>query len=54
MKNYFKRTWKNKIFALILLLCGYIPMYVEKDATAFVFMLIFAVPLFFASKDYTK
>ena len=53
-KNYIKRTWKNKLIAIIFIILGYITTIPENDATAFVFILLFAIPLFFANKDLSK
>ena len=47
-----KKTWKNKLAALGLALVGYLSMLPEKDATAFVFLLMFAIPLFFAKENH--
>ncbi len=47
-----KKTWKNKLVSLILVLLGYLTTFIDGDATAFAFMLIIAVPLFFAKKNY--
>ena len=51
-KMNIKKTWKNKLAALGLALVGYLSMLPEKDATAFVFLLMFAIPLFFAKENY--
>lgn len=52
-KNLFKRELlKNKIYAVIFLLIGYVVELLSNDATVFVFMLIFfAIPLFFAKEN---
>lgn len=54
MKNYLKRTWKNKLLAIFMLLVGTVPMFTEKDVTALVFIAIFAIPLFFTKTDIFK
>ena len=53
VKNLFKRDLiKNKIYAVIFLLIGYIVELLSNDVTVFVFMLIFfAIPLFFAKEN---
>lgn len=53
VKNLFKRDLiKNKIYAVIFLLIGYIVELLSNDATVLVFMLIFfAIPLFFAKEN---
>lgn len=54
MKDYLKRTWKNKIVSVMLAAVGYASTLIENDGTAFLFLLMFAVPLFFAKKNYIK
>lgn len=46
------KTWKNKLYAIVLLACGYVGIPLENDATAFVFMAMFAIPLFFAKENW--
>lgn len=46
-REYMRETYKNKLTAIGLLACGSLPMLVDKDATVFVFMMVFAIPLFF-------
>lgn len=45
-------TWKNKLCAIGLLACGGVPTLVANDATALVFIGMFAVPLFFAKENW--
>lgn len=52
MKRYLKRTWKNKLAALMLLIAGAIPIWFDGDATMFVLMLMVAIPLFFAKENH--
>lgn len=52
MKEYLKRTWKNKLIALLLLVTSVIPIWLDRDATILALMLVVIVPLFFASRDY--
>lgn len=33
------KTLKNKLYAVVLLICGYLPVLIDKDATALVFFL---------------
>ena len=47
MIKYLKRTWKKKAVALAMALIGYVSTFIDGDATGFVFLLLFAVPLFF-------
>ena len=34
------KTLKNKLYAVVLLICGYLPVLIDKDATALVLTLI--------------
>jgi hypothetical protein len=52
MKEYLKRTWKNKLVALLLLVTSAIPIWLDRDATILALMLVVIVPLFFASRDW--
>ena len=52
MKEYLKRTWKNKVMALVLLFVGIVPILIENDATVFVFLIVMIIPLFFTGKNY--
>lgn len=45
------KTWKNKLYALVLLACGYLGVLIENDATALVFLAMLAIPLFFAKEN---
>lgn len=51
MIKYLKRTWKNKVAALAMALVCYLSTFIDGDATAFVFLLFIAVPLFFYGKE---
>lgn len=42
---------KNKIIAVILALMGYVSALVDGDATAFVFLLMIAIPMFFSKES---
>jgi hypothetical protein len=46
------KTLKNKLYAVVLLICGYLPALIVKDATALVFLALIAVPLFFAKENW--
>ena len=50
MIKYLRRTWKNKVAALAMAGVGYLTIGIDNDATAFVFVLLIAVPLFFTRK----
>ena len=54
MKEYLKRTWKNKVMALLLLLISLVPIRLENDATMLSLMIIVIVPLFFAKRNYIE
>lgn len=51
--KYMRRTWKNKLIAITAISAGMLGVVLEKDATALVFMMFFAVPMFFSSRDWT-
>jgi hypothetical protein len=52
MIKYLRRTWKNKVAALAIAFTGYLSTFIDGDATGFVFLMLIAVPLFFARKNY--
>jgi hypothetical protein len=52
MIKYLKRTYKNKAVALALAGIGYLSIGIENDATAFAFLMLFAIPLFFARRNH--
>ena len=51
--KYMRRTWKNKLIAIAIVCAGMLGVAVEKDGTALVLMLFFAVPMFFSRRDWT-
>jgi hypothetical protein len=51
MIKYLRRTWKNKAVALAFSGLGYLTIWIDYDATAFVFILILSIPLFFAREN---
>jgi hypothetical protein len=51
MIKHLRRTWKNKVAALVIAFAGYLSTFIDGDATAFVFLMLFAVPLFFARRN---
>ncbi len=60
MKKYIKETYKNKLVSILLLLVGIIsinPLFNnigingKPDGTAFILILIIAIPLFFSKKN---
>ena len=46
------KTFKNKLYAVGLMLSGSVPTFLEQDATALVFIGMIAVPLFFAKENW--
>lgn len=46
------KTLKNKLYAVVLLICGYLPVLIDKDATALVFFAFIVIPLFFAKENW--
>ena len=51
MKNYLKRTWKNKVAAVVLMSVGYISMMLDGDGTALVLLTMLSMPLFFVKEN---
>ena len=55
MKNYikrnFKRTWKNKICSVVMLLLGILSAVISDDATALVMIFLFFVVPLWVAKD---
>lgn len=48
--RYFQRTLKQKLYALTMIAIGIVPVWLDGDATALVFVLFFAVPMLISSK----
>lgn len=51
--KYLHNTWKNKLMAMFMVFTGMMGVMILDDATALVFMLFIAVPMFFSRKDWT-
>ena len=51
MKNYLKRTWKNKVTAIVPMAVGYISMLLDGDGTALVLLTMLSMPLFFMREN---
>lgn len=49
-----RRTLKNKLFALVIVMVGALSVLFDMDATFFVVALIFGGCLFFADEDLTE
>lgn len=54
MKQHLKRTWKNKMVALLLLFVCLVPIWLDGDATILALMLVVIVALFFANRNYIE
>lgn len=52
IKHNFRKTYKNKLMAIALLLLGVLSVGIENDATFLGFTLIFAIPLFFEKDNW--
>lgn len=50
--GYWKRTLKNKLYALALLALGVIPILIEGDATLLVLAAFIAIPMFLSRKNW--
>lgn len=46
------KTLKNKLYATVLIILGWLSTLIDGDATAFVFLLMIGVPLFFAKENW--
>ena len=53
-KEYWKRTWKNKILALVLLIVGSSSLLIGRDGTGLVLAIMFALPLLFEKDNCTE
>ena len=49
-----KELLKNKLYALILILIGLVPILIERDGTVFILTLMIGLPLFFAKENWIK
>ena len=52
MIKYIKRTWKNKAVAMAMMVGGYLSTFIGGDANGCVVLMLFAIPLFIAGKNY--
>ena len=48
----FEDEWEDTLVCPVLLICGYLPVLIDKDATALVFFAFIAIPLFFAKENW--
>jgi hypothetical protein len=51
---YLRETWKNKVCALALTGLGLASALLTGDGTGFIFLLLFAIPLFLAMENWIK
>ena len=49
--EYLKRTWKNKLAAVGLIIIGLLALYLDNDITVLVLCSIFAFPLVIAKES---
>lgn len=50
--RYMRRTYKNKIIASLLLSIGWISTLIDNDGTFLLMVAMFAIPLFFAKRNW--
>lgn len=50
--RYMRKTFKNKVCALVLLIAGMIPVWIDGDGTALLFFGCIAVPMFLAKDNW--
>jgi predicted nucleic acid-binding Zn ribbon protein len=50
-KMWKKELLKNKLYALLLVIIGTLSIFIEYDATFFIFALMIGLPLFFAKEN---
>lgn len=51
-RQYMKRTIKNKIVALMLIIGGVLSVFIDGDGTFMIFAVAVGIALFFAKKNY--
>lgn len=50
-KRYIRRTYKNKLCALALIILGLLTVFIEYDATFFIVTLLIGIPLFLEKEN---
>lgn len=50
--NHIRKTYKNKLLALAMLVLGALTIPLENDLTAFILIAMFAIPAFFAKENW--
>lgn len=51
-RQYVKRTIKNKIVALMLIILGVLSVFIDGDCTFMIFAVTVSIALFFAKNNY--
>lgn len=51
-KFNWKETRRNKIYAILLVVAGALPLIFDRDITALIFTIMIGLPLFFTTKKY--
>jgi hypothetical protein len=51
MKEHFKKTWKNKVASVLLLLLGIFALILDRDITVLTICSVIAIPLFICTED---
>lgn len=51
IKKNLRRTYKNKLCAIALIIIGFLPIYIENDATVLVVLSMIGIPLFFEKEN---
>ena len=51
-RQYMKKTIKNKIVALILIILGVLSVFIDGDGTFMIFAVAVSIALFFAKNNY--
>ena len=50
--RHFRKTWKNKLCVLALIMLGLLTPIISGDATVLVFTLLIGIPLFFVKENF--
>ncbi len=53
-RNIWKRTYKNKICAMVILVLGLLTLQIENDGTFLAFSVMLTLPLLIAKKNYVN
>ena len=49
--KYMRKTYRNKLVAMGLLIPGVLAEMITNDGTALIFLMVFAIPMFFTNKN---